>query len=562
MTAAAITSSSATVTPGAQPLASRHIQTNSENLSTLPVEEIPFEYTDFDPWSAPGVRLGYDTIVRSERSRATLGDGHVTLKRWDKKSGRYLPKMVSFAREDTDNAFYLREYMNFSDDEIALATADPATLCPDDAVRRDSMMISALEVYCYESSEIVGGFLDYIKRTKNAYLGFDYIDTAKNVVGRRYLKYTHRWSDEYRKKLVAKLYALDAGLKEKYGYNKSLDVTFVTLTTYQDGEYSVKHAGKRLSREEALARLHEGYRKLIDTIRKITKTAPYLAVLEPHWSGYGHIHLVIFAKLTDDDKERLQHLWSSKYGLGSKSHGIDIQDIRTKTIRSLTNYLMKYLTKTFFNGDTGTQYADPSDRWSPGELLFNAIVWYSGKMGVKQYRFLLPSREISQMMQRVSEKKTPKRFYFASWRYRMERTKNNVVVHMGEVMHRSGDTMSLGRRIWTTSDPIGFYHHYIKLSDDEKEKIDLDTLRAIFGARRDTDLMWFTGKSTSGPEPIEPDESGVDEDELDDVEYDAVWDENACRAQLFTLYRVYQAEMRSIESVQPSDAVTRSPAVE
>ena len=153
---------------GAAPGVSAH-PTNSENLSTLPAGEIPFEYTDFDPWSAPGVRSGYDTIVRSERSRATLGDGHVTMKRWDKKSGRYLPKSVSFAREDTDNAFYLREYMNFSDGEIALATADPTTLSPDDVVRRNSMMISALEVYCYESSEIVSKFLNYIKHTKNAF---------------------------------------------------------------------------------------------------------------------------------------------------------------------------------------------------------------------------------------------------------------------------------------------------------------------------------------------------------------------------------------------------------
>ena len=179
-------------------------------------------------------------------------------------------------------------------------------------------------------------------------------------------------------------------------------------------------------------------------------------------------------------------------------------------------------------------------QWSPGELLFNAIVWYSGKAGVKQYRFLLPSREVSQMMQRVSEKRDPVRFYYASWRYRMERTKPGIAPHVGEVMHKSGDTLSFGRRIWATSDPIGFYHHYIKLPDDEKEKIDFDTLRAIFGARRDTDLTWFAGKSApeSDSKPIDP----IDPDELDDDEYDVVWDKNACRAHYSRYMGVY-AEM-------------------
>jgi hypothetical protein len=135
--------------------------------------------------------------------------------------------------------------------------------------------------------------------------------------------------------------------------------------------------------------LKEGWDKLSKILRKYIPDLTYIWVIEPHASGYPHFHVIVFAEISEPLQEKIKHLWSEKYEVGSKEHGVDFTT-RTpnEDIDSLRNYLMKYIAKGFVI--TNTHFSETF--WTKEQLVFNALIWTKG------YRTFQPSRRLQKIM--------------------------------------------------------------------------------------------------------------------------------------------------------------------
>jgi hypothetical protein len=194
----------------------------------------------------------------------------------------------------------------------------------------------------------------------------------------------HRWTTAYRKKLLAKLYLLDDYIKQ----NPS-QVTLMTLTVYQGGDYSEQVTGKRLTISESFELLKKSWKNLSMMIRTFLPGTEYLWIVEPHKTGYPHLHVALFSDVPESIQERIKTLWSAKYRAGSFEHGADFEIRKPdQAIESLRNYLMKYIAKGFISTDS--RYG--GEGWTASELVFNACVWEGG------YRTFQPSRGLQKIL--------------------------------------------------------------------------------------------------------------------------------------------------------------------
>ena len=101
----------------------------------------------------------------------------------------------------------------------------------------------------------------------------------------------NRFTPEYREMLYAKAQSLERGLRERWG--KLLHTSMITLTassTDDDGNPRppVEHLADLLESWEAVRR---ALSRVLDG-----REWEYLAILEPHASGYVHVHLGVFVK--------------------------------------------------------------------------------------------------------------------------------------------------------------------------------------------------------------------------------------------------------------------------
>jgi hypothetical protein len=145
-------------------------------------------------------------------------------------------------------------------------------------------------------------------------------------------------------------------------------VTLLTLTGYQGGNVSREVKGKVVSRGELYAELKRGWRWLSDGIGKMIPGMEYVWVMEPHKSGYPHMHVALFGYVSKALQERLSRLWSEKYEVGSVEHGLDFSVKSVKeSIQSVRNYLMKYITKGI--GGEGKR------KWTAEEWVYHALAW-------------------------------------------------------------------------------------------------------------------------------------------------------------------------------------------
>jgi len=213
------------------------------------------------------------------------------------------------------------------------------------------------------------GYLNGIENTRIiAVSNYNYFD----------MPYITRWSPEYKKRTLANMYAVEEYCKRS---GKSI-VTLLTLTGYQDGKTSIDAKGKTTTREELFDNLTHGWRLLSNLIAKIYPNLEYIWVMEPHKSGYPHMHVAVFGYISPEIQDRLIKLWSEKYQVGSAEHGIDFSAKSIKeSIQSIRNYLMKYISK-----DIG---ANGTSSWSPEEWIYHAIAWKH------HHRYIGMSRAIS-----------------------------------------------------------------------------------------------------------------------------------------------------------------------
>lgn len=187
----------------------------------------------------------------------------------------------------------------------------------------------------------------------------------------RTIEYIHRWTPIYRKAVMAKFYQL-----EKWYDTNPTPLTLMTLTTYQDGDYSVSMKGDVTTIEEGFEVLKKGWKWLAIWLYKHHPEIKNVWIMEPHQTGYPHMHVILFGTLPESSRIRIKDLWSNKYTAGSEEHGVDFRDLTE--IKSIKNYLIKYIAKTLKDGKTNTEktkYPNVGEHWTRGERLFNAIMW-------------------------------------------------------------------------------------------------------------------------------------------------------------------------------------------
>jgi hypothetical protein len=194
---------------------------------------------------------------------------------------------------------------------------------------------------------------------------------------------SHRWTRLYRNKLLSKLYLVDEYVKEN-----PTPITLMTLTTFHDLKYRPGDDSPRLSIPDAFQVLKKSWKKLSMIIRYQMPGTEYIWIVEPQKSGYPHLHVVLFSDVSIGMQDRIKDRWA-KYQAGDYEHGAQFE-IRQpeESIQSLRNYLMKYIAKGFVS--TESRFGD--HKWTPAELVFNALVWDGN------FRTFQPSRGLCRYM--------------------------------------------------------------------------------------------------------------------------------------------------------------------
>ena len=199
-----------------------------------------------------------------------------------------------------------------------------------------------LEIPQYYMKDVLN-FIGYLSDTAKRQFKITFRNTLTGEGFVKWKPYIHRWTETYKKGILAKMYQLEASLGEDVQ-----ELEFISLTTFQHGT----------NREDCLTNLKRGCKKLLDLLRWKFGTQDYLWMFEPHESGFAHLHLVYFKKLTDQEKDSLKKLWAEKYEYGDYEHGLYFSAPRASengcfvsgSIARIKGYLMKYLSKGLHSG--------------------------------------------------------------------------------------------------------------------------------------------------------------------------------------------------------------------
>jgi hypothetical protein len=198
----------------------------------------------------------------------------------------------------------------------------------------------------------------------------------------------HRFAEEYSDKQYAKLKDLERGLRDEYGkrlHTAMLSLTASSTTDQGDPLPPVDHLNELDSSWEAVRRSLS--RQLED------RRWEYLAILEPHESGYLHIHIAVFVEgvvtrdqfapvieahlrncdqagreahdTTDDSTISINRVGLDRRELHAAAEGFEYGE----SIGNLGTYLAEYL---------GTHSGDPLDA-PDHQQMSNAVLWATGK---------------------------------------------------------------------------------------------------------------------------------------------------------------------------------------
>lgn len=205
----------------------------------------------------------------------------------------------------------------------------------------------------------VSDFIDYNLECHKKLMTFKYFDEYTLSEVEEIREYQNRYSENYVKSVYARLKKLESWSRQEFRGT----VTLMTLT--------VKQRGKTIC--DCLRDLADGRSKLFKVLRKIRDEIGYLEyfwVIEPHKSGYPHLHAMIFTEIDfkGQYENRLKKLWADKYQKGSFKNGLHLGSDEggssdSRDIEYMCQYLFKYLGKTLMMSlDLPT-------------LVFQACVW-------------------------------------------------------------------------------------------------------------------------------------------------------------------------------------------
>lgn len=193
-------------------------------------------------------------------------------------------------------------------------------------------------LWSYDMNEIVKDrMVDYLEKNKNGVIRVDGYNVDNDEYEVRYIPILHRWKPEYKKRVMAKTYAIN-----EWYQNNRLPVTLITFTTRQVD----------MTIPDQIRLLNSSFNKIKKVMNRHLGHFPYLWVIESHKSGMSHLHMLYFGselpvELQGDGKNNrglIRDLWENKYHAGK------IIDFSFSPVqRSLNNaggYVFKYLSKT------------------------------------------------------------------------------------------------------------------------------------------------------------------------------------------------------------------------
>lgn len=172
---------------------------------------------------------------------------------------------------------------------------------------------------------------DYIRDTRDTSYRFDRVDGGDTV----YQESTHRWSPDYQEERYAKTKDMERGID---GYYDDLWTGMVTLTA----------SSSRIAPVDHLLELLEGRRTALAALRRSLddRTWDYWWVLEPHKSGYLHLHLAVVVEgpIVESTLEPAIESHLRNCGPAEREAHEEAIDIRPgREISNLAAYLTSYL---------------------------------------------------------------------------------------------------------------------------------------------------------------------------------------------------------------------------
>jgi hypothetical protein len=214
----------------------------------------------------------------------------------------------------------------------------------------------------------------------------------------------NRFTPEYREMLYAKAQALERGLRGRWG--KLLHTAMISLTastTDESGEPRppVEHLNDLLGSWAAVRR---ELSRVLDG-----REWEYLAILEPHKSGYVHIHLGVFVKgpvVPEQFRPVLDAHLRNCEGAGEEAHRLFDEDGEADTVsvrhvshpsrndgvENLGAYLAAYMA-----GEYGTEATEMPEYVQR----FYAVMWATGR------QWFRPSNGAQELMQPEEEEEGP-----------------------------------------------------------------------------------------------------------------------------------------------------------
>ena len=216
--------------------------------------------------------------------------------------------------------------------------------------------------------ELVDAWMDYLRAKEDQQLVLENVEEEAY----RVMPHIHRWMPQYRRKTYAKFRSAEEWLGRKYG--DEVPSTFITLTTSHTDEN-----GQLRPPTEVLEELNEGWDKIRKIISKRLSGVDYeyIRVLEPHKSGYPHMHIAIFGVASPVLGDEVRERWVSEYAenAGKSGQDVEIQNGRDAQLNAVAGYLMKYMSKSLARDDGGDSTAIEAMPSTDGYKEFNSLLW-------------------------------------------------------------------------------------------------------------------------------------------------------------------------------------------
>ena len=219
--------------------------------------------------------------------------------------------------------------------------------------------------------EATDAFEDYLAAKENQVLIFEDQNEGDHLV----LPHEHRWSSTYRRRTYARLKAAERFVVRKWG--ETVPTTLLTLTApHNDAN------GEPRAFEAVLSDLKDGWenaRKVIDRETDGIDTE-YLAIYEPHGSGYPHLHVVLFGVARPSIGRKVQEYWVDRYVEGASADAQDCEVSRGRgaDLSEPASYVMKYLSKSLARDGEAEQTALEAMPTVHGYVEFSALMWATG----------------------------------------------------------------------------------------------------------------------------------------------------------------------------------------